>query len=178
VSRPVYVRCPRQLDGTASRSGGAQRRPISDRAGRGQPSRDSDVLPLPASGCGGNGSGSGNGNTVVTPAHGCCGAAWWWPISTWHSIVSLPVTLPPAVWVALMIANIGLMITTRGVARRRIRRASERTAHPDRFADSNRKKIPTTPPRRDGPMVHGHHHDQTRCPLPNRRRKTPQLSHR
>jgi hypothetical protein len=39
-----------------------------------------------------------------------------------------------------MIANIGLTITTWGVARRRVRRARERAAHPHRFADGNRKK--------------------------------------
>jgi hypothetical protein len=60
-------------------------------------------------------------------------------MNTWHTIVSFITQLPPAVWVALIIANIGLTITTWGVARRRVRRAGERAAHPDRFADSNRK---------------------------------------
>lgn len=61
-------------------------------------------------------------------------------MSTWHTIVSFTDRISSGVWAGLMLANIALTITTWGVARRRIRRAGERAAHPERFADSNRKK--------------------------------------
>jgi Protein of unknown function (DUF2637) len=61
-------------------------------------------------------------------------------MSTWHTIVSFTDRISSGMWAGLMLANIALTIITWGVARRRVRRAGERAAHPERFADSNRKK--------------------------------------
>ncbi len=61
-------------------------------------------------------------------------------MSICQSIVSFAGRVPSGVWVGLMLANVGLTILTWGVAQRRIRSAGERAAHPDRFADSSRRR--------------------------------------
>lgn len=61
-------------------------------------------------------------------------------MSAYQRIVSFANDVPSGVWVAVVIANIGLTIVTWGVAKRRLRRAGERAVHPERFTDSSRKK--------------------------------------
>src|SRR5690606_42113111 len=44
-------------------------------------------------------------------------------------------------------------------------------------AHRQRLRTPARPPRRDGPMVHGHHHDPTTRPLPNHQPITDHTDH-
>jgi Protein of unknown function (DUF2637) len=69
-----------------------------------------------------------------------CRAKGEWPMSTWHEIVSFCAQVPSGVWLALMVTNVALTIMTWRVARRRLRRAGERAAHPERFAENSRKR--------------------------------------
>jgi Protein of unknown function (DUF2637) len=61
-------------------------------------------------------------------------------MSAYQQVVSLANDVPSGVWVAVVIANIGLTMLTWGIAKRRLRRAGERAVHPERFTDGSRKK--------------------------------------
>ena len=52
-------------------------------------------------------------------------------MDAWVEVVGFFARVPAGVWVAAMTANLILTVATWSVARRRLRRAGERTAHPD-----------------------------------------------
>jgi hypothetical protein len=61
-------------------------------------------------------------------------------MNIWRSITSYADRVPSGVWAALMVANLVLTIATHGRARRRLKRAGERSAHPERFAAERSRK--------------------------------------
>jgi uncharacterized protein (DUF2062 family) len=55
-------------------------------------------------------------------------------VEVWGQVLVFVGQVPPAVWVAAMVANLILTAATWSVARRRVRRAGERLAHPELVA--------------------------------------------
>jgi hypothetical protein len=61
-------------------------------------------------------------------------------VDGWDQVVGFFARVPAGVWVAAMTANLILTATTWSVARRRVRRAGERTAHPDLVTGQRRTR--------------------------------------
>jgi hypothetical protein len=61
-------------------------------------------------------------------------------MTTWQEMLSFVGRVPSGVCAALMVANITLTVATGRVAQRRIRRAGERAAHPERFAPASLRR--------------------------------------
>src|SRR4051794_28699229 len=69
-----------------------------------------------------------------------CRARGEWPMSALQGSFVFVEHMPPGVWAGLALANVVLMALTWRVARRRLKQVAERATHPDRFAESTRKR--------------------------------------
>lgn len=61
-------------------------------------------------------------------------------MTVWSAITGFLARVPAGMWAALLVVNIVLTILTLGMARRRIRAAGRRAAHPDRVAERGRRR--------------------------------------
>jgi hypothetical protein len=60
-------------------------------------------------------------------------------VDAWDHVLEFVGRVPPAVWVAAMVANLILTAATWSVARRRVRRAGERLANPELYVGRRRR---------------------------------------
>ena len=65
-------------------------------------------------------------------------------MEVWGQVLEFVGQVPPAVWVAAMVANLVLTAAMWSVARRRVRRAGERLAHPELVAGRRRRDTALT----------------------------------
>jgi Protein of unknown function (DUF2637) len=65
-------------------------------------------------------------------------------VEVWAQVPEFVGQVPPAVWVAAMVANLILTAATWSVARRRVRRAGQRLAHPELVAGRRRRDTALT----------------------------------
>jgi hypothetical protein len=65
-------------------------------------------------------------------------------VDAWVQVLEFVGRVPPAVWVAAMVANLVLTVATWSVARRRVRRAGERLANPELVAGRRRRDTALT----------------------------------
>jgi Protein of unknown function (DUF2637) len=65
-------------------------------------------------------------------------------VDVWNQVLEFLGQVPPAVWVAAMVANLILTVATWSVARRRVRRAGERLANPELVAGRRRRDTALT----------------------------------
>jgi hypothetical protein len=65
-------------------------------------------------------------------------------VDVWDQVLEFLGRVPPAVWVAAMVANLILTVATWSVARRRVRRAGERLTNPELVAGRRRRDTALT----------------------------------